>query len=99
MAGGRNWTVALAAYSSLALHCSRAARQASCTACPPIRVMREAEALPALGASALSSVTISTLLERQAERLGGDLAQGEVRALADLGRADAHDGALQLGLP
>ena len=59
VAAGRNWTVASTRSSSLAGSARAPCAAASWTARPAIRVRREAEALPALGASDESSVIIS----------------------------------------
>ena len=68
----------------------RASSHASLTARPPMNVMRDAEAEPAFGASAESSVIIISSIEVEIERLRGDLPEDRVRALSDVGGADAH---------
>ena len=61
--------------------------------------MREAEALPALGASLLSSAMIVTRSSGSPSVSAAIWRRIEMRPLANIRRADAHDCAFQVRLP
>ena len=69
----------------------RRSSAASRVALPDTNVWREAEVLPASGVRSVSGPTRSIERDRHAERVGGDLGEDRVRALADVGRAREQD--------
>ena len=74
----------------------RSARAACCVAWPETKVWRDAEVLPASrGAMRYRRVTSVDPVEADAERIGADLREHGVRALADVDRALVeHDAAV-----
>ena len=64
-----------------------APRRPLCAALPETKVWREAEVLPASAVRSVSPATRSNCVDRQAERIGGDLGHDRVAALADIDRA------------
>ena len=91
VAGGRYCTVASTCASSVCAQPLQRRSAASWTARPAISVRREAEALPAFGARALSSVIISTARTAIPSASAAIWRSARCAALPDIRRADPHD--------